>query len=121
LFTSVRIGFEGQLPNFALFERNVPYIYNEIIFGTDSDGRDTQNQVRMSVDKVWSQIAGDTGLTYFNEIRIFRWSSSVNKFVLETSPYQLGGGANMLQPFIHSIPDGQWTTLPPQPSVQSIP
>ncbi|MGH8017772.1 MAG: hypothetical protein ACREIA_05680 [Opitutaceae bacterium] len=120
-YNSVRVGREAQFPNFALFGRDVPYIFNEIIFGLDSTGRDRMNNIRLSVDKVWQQNGTTTGSVHFNEIRIYKRSRSFELldfgFAPQGGAFRLDQGAGMLEPFILSVPAGQWPTIPPKPAV----
>ena len=71
-FIAGRIGLEGRVPNYALIQRDAPFIYTEIVSAIGSDGRDTRARVRVSVDKTWHPNAPTTGTTHFNEIRIYR-------------------------------------------------
>jgi hypothetical protein len=117
-FTSARVGWEGQYPNYALFQRDVPYIYNEIIFGLDTNGQDLKNSIRISVDKMWSQDGTQTGNAHFNEIRLYKrrlLPDGSAQYALVTPAYSIGNGAGMLKPFIYSVPLNQWPTVPNRP------
>jgi hypothetical protein len=121
-FIGGRIGIEAQYPNYALFRRDVPFIYAETIYSLDSDKRARNQSVRLSVDKVWSRQGPETGLRFFNEIRIFRRNHAVSgapfELVLALIFLQNPG---QLRNFIMSVP---LLTPPaagaePQPTVQN--
>jgi hypothetical protein len=85
LFISGRIGIEGRVPNFALFGRDAPYIFTEVITAMGPDGRDTGSRIRLSVDQRWFPSGTVTGNNHFNEIRIYKRDFSAanyGKFVL---------------------------------------
>ncbi len=120
LYTSARIGREASGPNYALFERDVPYIFNEIVFGLDEFGRDRANQVRLSMNIVWNQTVAGSGLNYFNEISLYEKVGGSTAYSL-LQQYRLDGGAQMIRPFILSVPTGQFPTIEPQPLVLEAP
>ncbi len=117
LYTSGRIGWEASRGNYALFERDVPYIFNEIIFGLDASGRDNQNQVQLSINKTWNAAGTESGLIYFNEIRIYSRRNGSGAYDL-LKKYSLNQQAGMLRPFIYHTPLGQFPTSEPAPTVQ---
>ncbi|MGH7958685.1 MAG: hypothetical protein ACREH8_16995, partial [Opitutaceae bacterium] len=78
------------------------------------------NQIRLSINKTWNWDGADSGLVYFNEIRIYQRSNGTGGYArLQT--YSLGGGAGMLRPFINHVPLQQFPTVPPEPQVQDSP
>lgn len=111
LYNSGRINLEASYINWALFHRDVPWIFSEVIFGLDSAGRDRQNTVPMSVNRRWNKAGLASGSVHFNEIVIYRRNNGSDQYLLDRR-FTLGNGANMLQPFIDSIPYGQWSTVP---------
>ncbi|HEY4301746.1 MAG TPA: LamG-like jellyroll fold domain-containing protein [Candidatus Didemnitutus sp.] len=119
LYTSGRISFEGQYPNYALFSRDVPFIFNEIVFSVDENGRDTNNHVRTSVDRDWKQNGTLSGVCQFNAITILQANDSGRYFQQVHLPIE--DHAGMLQPFINSLPAGTWPTTPTQPTTLDLP
>ncbi|MGH7957177.1 MAG: hypothetical protein ACREH8_09205, partial [Opitutaceae bacterium] len=111
LYNSGRINLEASYINWALFHRDVPWIFSEVIFGLDSAGRDRQNMVPMSVNRRWNKAGPVGGSVHFNEIVIYRRNNGSDQYLLDRR-FSLGNGANMLQFFIDSVPYGQWSTVP---------
>lgn len=111
LYTSARVGPEGQFPNYALLGRDVPYIFNEIVFGIDADGKDSDNYVRMSVDRVWRADGTITGSSHFNQVYVYkRLMGQPNSRYRRLQFFPIEGGAGMLKPFLESVPLGQFPT-----------
>jgi hypothetical protein len=101
-----------------MFERDVPYIFNEIIIGLDTAGRDHLNRVRLSINRVWNQDGSESGLRYFNNIAIYQRDNG-NTTYTRRALYDIAGGTGMLQPFIGSVPLFQKESTPTVPSVQN--
>jgi hypothetical protein len=69
-YVAGRVGLEGRVPNYALFQRDAPYIFANIITALGPDGRDSDSRINLSVDSSWK--AGTvTGTSHFNDIRIY--------------------------------------------------
>ena len=118
VFIGGRIGMEGQYPNFALFQRTVPYIFSETIFEVDSIGKSSTQRVRLSVDKIWTRGSAESGTRFFNEIRIFRrdYLEPGAPFKLEQS-YIFTENPGQLANFILSLPLPTWPGLEPQATI----
>lgn len=111
-----RVGLEGRVPNFALFHKDAPFIFTEMIFAIGPDGRDTDSRIRLSVDKVWSP-TGVTGANHFNEIRIYRRAFLPQGVVfqrVDDGEFLISG---QLAPFIQSG-SSTWPGQPPAPSIE---
>lgn len=116
-YVAGRVGIEGRVPNYALFARDAPFIFTEIIAQVGADGRDTDSRIRVSVDKTWRPGGAVTGTVHFNEIRVYErdYTTAGRPFALT-----LGGGmpiAGQLAGFIQSG-SRTWPGTPPPPSIQ---
>jgi len=121
-YSSVRIGSDGQNVNWHIFGQDVPWVYSEIICSVASNHTVTSS-IKMSVDKTWQDSGGVSGNTNFNNLNIYKATTSadvsgavsVNYVWQHDSPLLMEG---QLQSFILSVPLGTWPTPPTTPSVQ---
>lgn len=111
-FFGGRVGLEGRVPNYALFSRDAPFIFSEMIFAVGPNGKDTDSRIRFSVDKSWSP-NGSHGTSHFNEVRIFArdYGDVGATFRLVHAPFEIAG---QLAAFIQSGDRG-WPGVAPAP------
>ncbi|WP_415910898.1 hypothetical protein [Oleiharenicola sp. Vm1] len=110
-----RVGLEGRVPNYALFSRDAPFIFTEMIFALGADGRDTGSRIRFSVNKTWSP-SGTTGTAHFNEIRIYSrdYGTGGTSFTRVAPVFEIAG---QLDAFIQSG-DRTWPGAAPLPEIR---
>jgi hypothetical protein len=106
------------LGNQALFNREVPWVYTEIIFGLDAAGKSGNDRGRICVDSEFNfQTNSSTGTTSFNDVRMFvkdytaaTWTYSERKH------YPIAG---QVRGFIMSAPENTpGLQYEPPPSIQ---
>jgi len=121
-FVGGRINVEGRYPNYALFRRDAPFIFAETIFKLDEDRRSTTTSVRLSVNKEWSSDGAESGVRFFNEIRIYRRDgATVGAPFKLVAKYPFTKNSGRLNDFILSLPLLTWPSPEPMPTVKSAP
>ena len=120
-YASGRVGDDGQNVNYHVMGQDLPWIYSEIICSVAPDHKVTSS-IKMSVNKTWQDSGGVSGDTNFNNLNIYKATTSTDvsgavslSYVLQHSPFRMEG---QLQSFILSVAPDTWPTPPTTPSVQ---